>query len=293
MLPCNAVEVLACEHLGFTSRAKVGLQIFLFHHPTTKPHQPTMSSTTQSRAALSAATSDRKSRLAQLKTLKRKATDDDDDGNNNNEEGPPAKQAKSPAPGTGGDQEDSSTTVTKSYLSGRNYDVATRGPKLGFESAPTSTSAQPTLEQKAAELALETKAQAEAEKKAAKPIDVFQIRPKKPNWDLKRELEKRKERLDTRYENAIARLVRQRAEEMKAKKVGGGGGANGGASGSAAKGDATATGVGEGAEEAGTMDGPSLVGAMHVREKEEEDEERREREEEEEESRDLEETEDE
>ena len=77
--------------------------------------------------ALSAAAQDRKARLAQLKSLKRKQPDTQPE---NDEDGPAPKSPRNelePA-----DQSE----ATNKYLSGRNYDAETKGPKLGFETAP-------------------------------------------------------------------------------------------------------------------------------------------------------------
>ncbi|KAF2864149.1 hypothetical protein K470DRAFT_202176, partial [Piedraia hortae CBS 480.64] len=129
---------------------------------------------------LSAAAQDRKARLAQLQSLKRKAPTEDHD-----------------------------TKVP--YLSGRNYDVETQGPKLGFESAPSE--GQQTVEKQAAELA--SAVQIQARQGEEKPLHLFTLQPKKANWDLKRELDQRLKVLNVRTDNAIARIVRERAEKEK------------------------------------------------------------------------------
>jgi len=193
---------------------------------------------------LTAATQDRKARLAQLKSLKRKAppTTEDDESTpretiiQNNE------------------QPDTHSVASK-LLSGRNYDPETRGPKLGFETAPDE--GQVTVEEQAGLLAEETKQQAEKEALDDKPLDLFKLQPKKPNWDLKRDLEKKLEILNVRTENAIAKIVRERivkAQDAAKKK-----------------------GVGQDGEAVG-MEGTTLVEAVHQREKEEQEDERRERE---------------
>lgn len=200
-------------------------------------------------ATLSAATQDRKARLAQLKSLKRKQapeTEQDLVRGVEDHNVPTAQRSRSPSP-----------SVAKTYLSGRNYDAETRGPKLGFDSAPTA--GQKTLEAQAEALAEATRLQAEEDEKADKPLDLFKLQPKKPNWDLKRDLDRKLEVLNVRTDNAIARLVRERIgkaqQEAKAKN-----------------------GAGQDGEAVG-MDGASLVEAMHVREREEEEAEKKEREE--------------
>jgi len=187
-------------------------------------------------SSLSTAAQDRKARLAQLKSLKRKApepTESTDEAINET-----AKE----------DQ------VAQTYLSGRNFDFETRGPKLGFESDPTT--GKSTLEQQAAALALSTKEEAEAEEKNDAPLDLFKLQPKKPNWDLKRELKERMEVLDLRTDNAIARLVRQKVEGKQ----------------KTANGDGNVEGV------AAALEGGELVEAIRAREREELEDERRERE---------------
>lgn len=194
-----------------------------------------------SHASLDAAATERKARLAKLKSLKRKHPDGEEDPQTAN-----------------GEPVSTTPDVTTTYLSGRNYDPTTRGPKLGFESAPTED--QETLEARAQEISDSTAKQAEEEEKADKPIDLFKLQPKKPNWDLKRDLQRKLDVLNVRTENAIARLVRERIE--------------------AAQKTARAKANGRGLEEGENVgiDGTTLVEGVHVREREEEEDERRERE---------------
>lgn len=212
--------------------------------------------TMASTAALSAAAQDRKARLAQLKSLKRKQPDTTEE--QQDETAPAATLLEN-------DTADSDTKdVTSKYLSGRNYDRETKGAKLGFENAPQE--GKDTLEKKAAQLALETKLQAEAEEKADKPLDLFKLQPKKPNWDLKRDLDRKLEVLNIRTDNAIARLVRERiSNQQKAAQ------ARTVVAASTIKGDAEAAGI----------EGTTLVEATNIRQREDEEEARREREEDE------------
>ena len=107
----------------------------------------------------------------------------------------------------------------------------------------------------------------EEEERDDKGVDLFKLRPKKPNWDLKRDLAKKLEILNVRTDNAIARMVRERIEgaqkAARAKKISNG-----------------ATSAGDGGEELG-MEGVALVEGVKLREKEEEEEERRDKEDEE------------
>lgn len=186
-------------------------------------------------ASLDAASSDRKARLAKLAALKRKQPEpDSQEGVTDNLE-----------------PSDASQEAVK-FLSGRNYDAEMRGPKLGFEQGPQE--GQVTVETKAAEIAEAIKEQAQKDAEADQPIDLFKLQPKKPNWDLRRDLDEKLKTLNVRTENAIARLVRQRIEgaQRAAKERG-------------------ASSNGEQGEEVG-IEGQALVEGIHLREKEEQDE---------------------
>ena len=176
--------------------------------------------------SLLAASQDRKARLAQLRSLKRKEPE-------------PESSTEHSIP----ESEEAENAALK-YLSGRNFDSASRTVKLGFENDPTAQTA--TLEQQAAEIIERVREEATATNgQADEPLDLFKLQPKKPNWDLKRDLAARMAVLDVRTENAIARLVRERIEGQK-KSEGGG------------------------------LEGADLLEAVNMRERDEEEEERRE-----------------
>ena len=200
-----------------------------------------------SHASLDAAAIERKARLAKLQSLKRKQPDTPVDEN--------VPTSASTTLLSASDGPLSPPAVTTAYLSGRNYDPAARGPKLGFESAPTENAE--TLEDRAEQIAREAREQGAREEKEDKPIDLFKLQPKKPNWDLKRDLARKMEVLNVRTENAIARLVRERIEVAKKKSSQQPGSEDG--------------------EKLG-MKGEELVEGVHLREKEEAEDERRERE---------------
>ncbi|KAJ5145545.1 mRNA splicing factor Cwf18 [Penicillium bovifimosum] len=188
-------------------------------------------------ASLDAASTDRKARLAKLAALKRKQ--------------PEPETTEASAEDKELPDADAQPDVTAKYLSGRNYDPEARGPKLGFEQGPHE--GQVTLESKAAEIAQATAEQAKKDADAGEPLNLLKLQPKKPNWDLKRDLDEKLKILDVRTDNAIARLIRQRVEEaQRASKVRG----------------ATSTGDEQG-EELG-MEGKALVEGIHMREREEE-----------------------
>lgn len=215
---------------------------------------------------LSAAADDRKSRLAKLKSLKRKQPED--------EIVPPESDRltlpASPAPPLASEDpeaqeetrkdDDEVPDVARIHLSGRNYDPETKGPKLGFEAPPTLGPDEKTLEEQAAEVEAEIRRKAAEDDKDDKGIDLFKLQPKKPNWDLKRDLNKKLEILNVRTDNAIARLVRERLQtkSIEANQAGS----------SATHGETVAA----------SLEGGELEEIVRLREKEEEEEERRERE---------------
>ncbi|EXJ80006.1 hypothetical protein A1O3_08292 [Capronia epimyces CBS 606.96] len=186
--------------------------------------------------SLDAAAVERKARLARLASLKR-------------------KQPESEAPKDAERQEDSTTSVANKYLSGRNYDLATKNAKLGFENVPISN--VETLEEQAEHIASSIAEQATKEEiEAEKGIDLFKLQPKKPNWDLKRDLAEKMKILDVRTQNAIARLVRERIEDAKKEATSRGQGVRSGEN-------------SEAGEEVG-IEGNTLVEGIHLREQEEE-----------------------
>jgi len=107
-------------------------------------------------------------------------------------------------------------------LSGRNYDATTRTTKLGFTESPLSKLPEDfeTVEEVALNLAIEAIHEADKATKDNVEVDLFSLQPKRPNWDLKRDVEKKLERLKPKTDAAIARLVRDRL--LQEKKAGGG-----------------------------------------------------------------------
>ncbi|KAI1499861.1 cwf18 pre-mRNA splicing factor-domain-containing protein [Biscogniauxia marginata] len=227
-----------------------------------------------SHATLGAAADDRKARLAKLKTLKRKQPADEIVAPESERSASPPTTTTTTAAAVAATEKD----VARLHLSGRNYDAEARGAKLGFEAPPTLGLEGPTLEEQAAAVAEEARRRAaEDARDADRGIDLFKLQPRKPNWDLKRDLDRKLEVLNVRTDNAIARLVRDRiagaqaqaAAKKSAKPLADGDGDGNGNGEDAAAGDGEAAG----------MDGVALVEGLRVREREEEEEERREREE--------------
>lgn len=192
-------------------------------------------------ASLDAASTDRKARLAKLAALKRKQPE------------PESETLPDADAGEEGEEADTTPDVTTSYLSGRNYDAEMRGPKLGFELGPQE--GQVTVEAQAAEIADAVKEKAKQDEDGDQPIDLFKLQPKKPNWDLRRDLDEKLKTLNVRTENAIARLVRQRIENAQRAAKERGAGSNGDQQG----------------EEVG-IEGEMLVEGIHIREQEDKDE---------------------
>ncbi|KAF7363658.1 hypothetical protein MSAN_01023000 [Mycena sanguinolenta] len=56
---------------------------------------------------------------------------------------------------------------------------------------------------------------AEDEDRRAQELDVFNIAPKRPNWDLKREMDQKLAKLQRRTQEAIHALIRQRLAAQK------------------------------------------------------------------------------
>ncbi|KAK6509959.1 hypothetical protein TWF481_004675 [Arthrobotrys musiformis] len=145
--------------------------------------------------ALEAQSLARKDRLEKLRSLKRK------------QEEPDAASFE----GTQGTETSEASTVV---LSGRNYDVQTKAPRLGFDTAPSDN--QETLESRAENVAAEARTAMKDEEEAGLSIDLLSLQPKKPNWDLKRDVDQKLSRLDLMTNNAIARILHDSISQAKA-----------------------------------------------------------------------------
>ncbi|GAA5804475.1 mRNA splicing factor [Helicostylum pulchrum] len=62
---------------------------------------------------------------------------------------------------------------------------------------------------------LTKEALAQAAEKQKEEVDLFNLAPKKPNWDLKRDVEKKMEKLDRKTQRAIYEIIRLRLEGDK------------------------------------------------------------------------------
>ncbi|GBB91645.1 hypothetical protein RclHR1_01900010 [Rhizophagus clarus] len=67
-----------------------------------------------------------------------------------------------------------------------------------------------TIESTAETIAKQVKE--EEEKKREEEVDLFNLAPKKPNWDLKRDVEKKLAKLEKKTQTSIAELIRMRLQ---------------------------------------------------------------------------------
>ncbi|KAJ7074296.1 mRNA splicing factor, partial [Mycena amicta] len=100
----------------------------------------------------------------------------------------------------------------ESILKNRNFDPETRTLKKRpiFQD---DAEMKDTVENDVAGLA--EKIILEDERRRAQELDIFNIAPKRPNWDLKREMDKKLAKLQRRTQESIHTLIRQRLAEQK------------------------------------------------------------------------------
>ncbi|KAI8380331.1 mRNA splicing factor [Blakeslea trispora] len=82
-----------------------------------------------------------------------------------------------------------------------------------FVETATPNDIQSTIETETKDMTKETLA--EAAEKQKEEVDLFNLAPKKPNWDLKRDVEKKLEKLERRTQRAIYEIIRQNLEKDK------------------------------------------------------------------------------
>ncbi|KAJ6502299.1 mRNA splicing factor [Mycena sanguinolenta] len=97
-------------------------------------------------------------------------------------------------------------------IQSRNFDPETRTLKKR-PILSEDVEMEDTVERDVAGLA--EKIIAEDEDRRAQELDVFNIAPKRPNWDLKREMDKKLAKLQRRTQEAIHTLIRQRLATQK------------------------------------------------------------------------------
>lgn len=111
-----------------------------------------------------------------------------------------------------GAQADRSTEEAEKALKFRSYTPNDDTLKQHVDIA-TPNDVGDTVESETKNLTKETLA--EAAEKQKEEVDLFNLAPKKPNWDLKRDVEKKLEKLDRKTQRAIYEIIRQRLEGDK------------------------------------------------------------------------------
>ncbi|KAF9077110.1 mRNA splicing factor [Rhodocollybia butyracea] len=101
------------------------------------------------------------------------------------------------------------TSNGEGILKNRNFDPESRTLKK----RTTEDVEMDTVEKNVEGLAQQVIA--EDEEKRAEELNVFNIAPKRPNWDLKRETDKKLAKLERKTQEAIHILIRQRLAAQK------------------------------------------------------------------------------
>jgi len=109
----------------------------------------------------------------------------------------------------GEDVDDTGADAKEPVLANRNFDPETRT----LRKRQANEEIDDTLEQNVKGLAEQIIAEDEA--KRAQDLDLLNIAPKRPNWDLKRELERKVAKLERQTQQAIHTLIRQRLAAQK------------------------------------------------------------------------------
>ncbi|KAJ6630567.1 cwf18 pre-mRNA splicing factor-domain-containing protein [Mycena sp. CBHHK59/15] len=102
-------------------------------------------------------------------------------------------------------------SATEPIIKNRNFDPESR--TLKKRAISDDVVMEDTVERNVAGLA--ENIIAEDEERRAQELDVFNIAPKRPNWDLKREMDTKLSKLQRRTQEAIHTLIRQRLAAQK------------------------------------------------------------------------------
>ncbi|KAL0079623.1 cwf18 pre-mRNA splicing factor-domain-containing protein [Phycomyces blakesleeanus] len=105
------------------------------------------------------------------------------------------------------------TEDSEKKLSFRSYTPADEKLKQHVKIA-TPDDIGETVETETKEITKEVLAKAAVKEK--EEVDLFNLAPKKANWDLKRDVEKKLEKLDRRTQRAVLEILRQRLTEEDA-----------------------------------------------------------------------------
>ncbi|TFY54511.1 hypothetical protein EVG20_g9674 [Dentipellis fragilis] len=109
----------------------------------------------------------------------------------------------------GEEEGEPSTESPEPILVTRNFDPATRTIRKRDAEDEIEDTVEKDVEGLAARII------AEDEERRAQDLDLFNIAPKRPNWDLKREMEKKLAKLDRQTQQAVHTLIRQRLAAQK------------------------------------------------------------------------------
>ncbi|KAG7092720.1 hypothetical protein E1B28_009050 [Marasmius oreades] len=101
-------------------------------------------------------------------------------------------------------RKEGNTADAEPILKSRNFDPATR--TLKKHTRDDDTQLEDTVEKNVRGLAEQVIN--EDEKKRGEELDIFNIAPKRPNWDLKRETDKKLAKLERKTQEAIHTLIR-------------------------------------------------------------------------------------
>ncbi|KAL1922274.1 uncharacterized protein VTP21DRAFT_9813 [Calcarisporiella thermophila] len=93
----------------------------------------------------------------------------------------------------------------------RNYNPVNSDLQPHVQPTNASIDIDTTVEKEVAHIPAET-LQKEEENRAA-DVDIFNLAPRKPNWDLKRDVDKKLKRLEKKTQNSIAELIRRRLQQ--------------------------------------------------------------------------------
>ncbi|KAG6868829.1 hypothetical protein C0993_009711 [Termitomyces sp. T159_Od127] len=91
----------------------------------------------------------------------------------------------------------------------RNFDTESRTLRKHNPLDPPEDTVEKNVE------GLAEKIIAEDELRRAQELDIFNIAPKRPNWDLKRDMNKKLAKLERKTQEAIHTLIRQRLAAQK------------------------------------------------------------------------------
>lgn len=98
------------------------------------------------------------------------------------------------------------------------YEYACFRPKFrSYKPEDTNLKENAVEEAKPADITVEVKEQLEAAKAGVviDELDITNLAPRKPDWDLKRDVAKKLEKLERRTQKAIAELIRDRLKERQ------------------------------------------------------------------------------